>query len=313
MASADYAYLVLQSFGDTSDKDVRIDELSSTFVFVGVAQTGALTSSAAWKIVRVFRQGNTYTIEHAAGGGANQIWDDRVSLFNTGILGNSYSVDFDGVNDFVTFGNNYTFEISQAFSISFWVKPNNLAATRCLISKCSNDAAVQGYNIQHLVTTGKIQLQMRTAVSLTVFAFTTAVVAGVWQHIVVTYSGASNINGARAYRNAIVGDTPTSSPMTGTFLNTAEFVVGARNTAFPYSGMIDEVSVWGKELSASEVSEIYNTGQPSDLTDHSAYSNLQSWWRMGDSDTFPIVLDHKGSVNGTMTNMLANDFVSDVP
>jgi hypothetical protein len=227
-------------------------------------------------------------------------------------VNNAYSINFDGVNDFVTYGNNYGFEVSQAFTVSFWVKPNNLSAGRCLISKCSNDASVIGYNIQHVITTGAIQLQMRAA-SNTLHAFTTAVVAGVWQHVVVTYSGASNINGGRAYRNAVIGDTPASAALVGSMVNVAEFVVGARNTNFPFSGNIDEVSVWNKALTLTEITELYNSGQPGDLNDHSAYANLQSWWRMGDGDTFPTILDQKSSVDGTMTNMVAGDIEGDVP
>lgn len=312
MAVADYAYRILEKLGDVSDRDIIVDELSSSFAFIGMAPTGSLTSAATWKIARVFRQGGVYTIEHAAGGGMNQVWNDRVSLFPTGVLGNSFSINFDGVNDFVSFGDNYTFEISQAFSVSMWVKPNNVAAQRCLFSKASNDANVWGYNLQH-TNTGALILQMRTPTASPIYTFTTTLTAGVWQHVVLTFSGNSNINGSRVYKNAVVGDTPGSSALTGTFLNTASFTVGARNTVFPYSGRIDEVSVWSKALSSAEVTELYNTGQPSDLDNHSAFANLLSWWRMGDSDTFPTILDHKGSINGTMTNQTAADIVSDVP
>lgn len=313
MAVADYIYKILETFGDISDKDIKIDELSSTFAFIGAAPIGSLTSAAVWKIARVFRQGNIYTIEQTAGGGSNQIWDNRVSLFATGILGNSFSIDFDGVNDHIQFGDNYTFEISQAFSISMWVNPNNIADTRTLFSKASNDSNVWGYNLQHMITTGALRIQMRTPTSSPLFEFNTVLTPGIWQHIVLTYSGNSNINGNRIYKNAIVGNTPGSSALSGSFLNTANFTVGSRNTAFPYSGFIDEVSVWNKALSAAEVTELYNTGQPSDLNSHSAFANLLSWWKMGDGDTFPTILDHKGSINGTMTNMTANDIVANVP
>ncbi|HCW08690.1 MAG TPA: hypothetical protein DGG95_15130, partial [Cytophagales bacterium] len=225
-----------------------------------------------------------------------------------------YSISFDGVNDYISCGDNHTFGPSTAFSISFWCKPNNLAANRCLISKCSNDVNVAGWNIQHLATSGKIQIQMRnTGGAGPVFAFTSAVTAGIWQHVVLTFSGNANISGNRCYIDSIIGDTPSSSAITGTFSNTAEFTIGARNTAFPYSGFIDEVTVFDKALNQAEVTELYNSGQPSDLTDFSSYNNLLSWWRMGDSDIYPIILDNKGSANGTMTNQTSGDIVGDVP
>lgn len=314
MAVADYIYRILRNEGDVTDKTIKIDEASSVFAYLGIARDGALTSESKWKIVRVFRQGNTYTVQYSNGGNYDQIWDNRASVFPTVALSNVYSINFDGVNDLVDFGNNYGFERSQAFSISLWVKPNNLSATRCLISKCSNDVNVWGYNIEHLVTSGKIQLQMRTSgLTYPVYAFTSALTAGVWQHLVVTYNGGSNINGARCYVNSVIGDTPGSSALSGSFSNTASFIVGARNTAFPFIGNIDEVSVWNKELSQSEITALYNSGQPTDLATHSAYANLLSWWRMGDSDTYPVILDNKGSVNGTMTNQSSADIVEDTP
>lgn len=313
MAVADYIYRILRNEGDVTDKTIKIDEASSVFSYLGIADDGSATSTASWKIARVFRQGNTYTIQYAEGGNYDQIWDNRTTLFPTGALANVYSINFDGVNDKVDFGNNYGFEHSQAFSISMWVKPNNIAATRNLFSKASDDANVYGYNLRHDIITGALFLQMRTPSTQRSHTFTTALTAGVWQHVVLTYAGGSNINGAMVYRNAVVGDTPASGSLSGTFSNSASFVVGARNSSFNFSGRIDEVSVWNKALSQTEVDEIYNLGQPNDLSIHTAYANLLSWWRMGDSDTYPVILDNKGSINGTMTNQSSADIVVDVP
>lgn len=314
MAVADYIYRLLEAEKDVTDKDIKIDELSSSFAFIGFAKTGSLTSAAAWKVARVYRQGGVYNIEYADGGGYNKIWDDRQTIFAGVPLITTHSINFDAVNDYVSFGDNFTFEHSQAFSISLWVKPNNVAAQRCLISKVSADANVYGYSLQH-TNTGALYLQLRaTGALLSPYTFTSTLTAGVWQHVVLTYTGASNINGARAYLNGSVGDTPASGALSGTWANTNSYITGARGTAgFPYSGNITQQSIWNKALSAAEVTELYNTGQPSDLNNHSAAANLLSWWKMGTGDTYPTLLDSKGSVNGTMTNQTSADIEEDVP
>ena len=46
---------------------------------------------------------------------------------------------------------------------------------------------------------------------------------------------------------------------------------------------MDEFSTWKKTLTASEVTELYNNGSPSDLTQHSAATDLQRWFRFGDT------------------------------
>ena len=90
-------------------------------------------------------------------------------------------------------------------------------------------------------------------------------------------------------------------------------------TAASASLILEETSGSGdvvrfdKAAAGTEVSDIYNSGAPLDLTTLSSNTNLQSWWRMGDGDTYPTITDNKGSVNGTMTNMESGDIVSDVP
>ena len=79
-------------------------------------------------------------------------------------------------------------------------------------------------------------------------------------------------------------------------------------------GNIDEISLWGKELSSGEVSAIYNSGTPTDL---SGESNLIGYWRNGDTagtSVYPTIEDYSSnSNNGTMTNMASGDIVTDVP
>ena len=96
------------------------------------------------------------------------------------------------------------------------------------------------------------------------------------------------------------------------YVETADFEIGARSngSARFFDGLIDELSVFNTELSQSDVTAIYNSGTPNDI---SALNPL-SWWRMGDGDTFPTLTDNgSGGNNGTMTNMTAGSITNDVP
>jgi len=80
------------------------------------------------------------------------------------------------------------------------------------------------------------------------------------------------------------------------------------DSASPFQGGIDEVSVFTSELSQSNITSIYNSGVPNDI---SSLSPL-SWWRCGDGDTAPTLTDNgSGGNNGTMTNF--STFSTDVP
>jgi hypothetical protein len=128
----------------------------------------------------------------------------------------------------------------------------------------------------------------------------------------MTYDGSQNISGIRFYVNNVVDTTPASGVVTNTLLGGYPVYFGRRGTAFHLPGNLDEISVWGKELSAAEVSTIYNSGSPLDVRDQ-GISQLVSFYRCGDGDTFSTISDNQGSDDLTMTNMTADDFVLDVP
>ena len=80
-------------------------------------------------------------------------------------------------------------------------------------------------------------------------------------------------------------------------------------------GELDEVSLWTVELSQSDVTAIYNSGTPTDLSS-SGISGLINWWRNGDptgTAAYPTIVDQVGSNNGTMTNMTDTQIVTSVP
>ena len=84
------------------------------------------------------------------------------------------------------------------------------------------------------------------------------------------------------------------------------------------NGNIDEIAIWkDKVLTASEVTALYNSGAPIDLSsdsgDYVSSDDLDHWWRMGDGDSFATIEDNVGSYDFTMTNMASEDIVTDVP
>ena len=102
----------------------------------------------------------------------------------------------------------------------------------------------------------------------------------------------------------------TTSGVTSNFNNlTQKTTIGAdTQSAEFFSGLIDEVAIWNTELSASDVTAIYNSGVPNDIASLSPLS----WWRCGDGDSAPTLLDNgSASNNGTMTNF--STFSTDVP
>ena len=98
--------------------------------------------------------------------------------------------------------------------------------------------------------------------------------------------------------------------------NTLRIARGSSSNYFP--GHLDDIAIWDDVLSDAEVTAIYNSGVPIDLTsnsgDYTSASDLDFYLKMGDGDTYATITDNSSnSNNGTMTNMTSDDIVTDVP
>lgn len=287
---------------------------SSQLTYVGRADTDVQTSEAKWQIKRILTQGNATTIEFAAQGQYNQIWDNREDLFEAPVLSNPASLAFDGVDEYITLGDNYDFGPATAFSWSMWINANNLSAQRTFISKTTQDANVYGYSFQHTAI-GRLFVQMRAPGSLAshTYSATSTLSPLTWYHVCFTYAGGSNQNGMLAYLNGVVEPAPASFPLNA-WDHTDPLMFARRGTTQHFSGNMNHISVWNKALTQAEVTELHNSGAPGDLNSHSAVANLLSWWPLNDDSTFPTEADINGTINGTLINMEIDDYdVGNVP
>ncbi len=248
--------------------------------------------------------------------------DEVVTIYNNSLSTkfSSNSMVFDGVDEHIVIGDvtELQFERTDPFSLSVWFK-QDVAGLDMLISKLENTSPFPGYEI-YVVSTGEINFQLLndTTTNLMQARTFTTFNDDHWHHVLCTWDGdvAGGGAGARIYvdgvsqRLNIIQDT-----LTGSIANTAPFQIGARDgTNFPFDGRIDDVAVYDRVLTPSEVATIYNSGDPNDLRITGPTANLVGYWRMGDGATFPTIPDDStNSNNGTATNMESTDIINDVP
>ena len=86
-----------------------------------------------------------------------------------------------------------------------------------------------------------------------------AVNDGKWHHVVVTYDGTSN----RIYLDGVLKNTQTPSPSPSTVLGSALVISETSNTNGipPFQGSIDDVRIYNRAISPSEVQALYNLGR----------------------------------------------------
>ena len=222
---------------------------------------------------------------------------------------NTKSIALDGVDDFVDCGSTSYLQNLTQFSISLWAKQTTATTSKCFMSdwlfNSSGNFAIQTSNVLGSATKLVFVIRALGGTDKSITTINYPFIENVWNHISITFnSGNANIY-VNGISESFTGATlPTSLAYGNGTLEIGRF----RNLGRNFNGNIDEVAIWDSELSASQVTEIYNSGVPNDI---SSLSPL-SWWRCGDGDTAPTLTDNgSGGNNGTMTNF--STFSTDVP
>lgn len=288
----------------------RVDHISDSLRYVGeldqrlITLTGTAETDRAWRVRREYINAGVLQVDYALSGAYRAQWSARTSYFGAvSAFTNTKAVLFDGVNDYAaTATKAFNFERTQPFSVSLWVKMSSLSGTGILCGTMSNLTS-RGWQIARPLAgdgTWKFNLVgTNTTSEIEVWSAFYTLPVGVWTHLAVTYDGSATaagvkifVNGGQLFNNVIVNN------LTATTIPGNAFAVGAGAAGgTPSFATIDEVSIWTVALSNAQVTSLYNSGHPGDLTLHAAYASLLSWYRMGDSDNYPTIYDAQPAAN----------------
>lgn len=227
------------------------------------------------------------------------------------------AVLLDGTDEYVNVGDvtELQFDFGDTFSISAWFKTTASPSSQVVVSKAQDSGDFEGY-VMFVLASGAVLVRLEgtagTDNKIEGASTTTGYNDGRWHHYVITYDGSSTLAGLTVYVDDVAQTlTSTFDAASGSLLTTVPFQIGARNTGTFFNGTIDDVAVYDIELSAGQVTTIYNGGNPNDLTVNGPTGNLVGYWRMGDGDTYPTLTDNSASGNdGTMTNTESTDIVN---
>jgi len=232
---------------------------------------------------------------------------------------NTYSAELDGVDDYINCGDSDDFSFGNGatdspFSISAWINMDDATKFRIANKYISTSR-------EYIFTTNSTdklsfvlyddsngsRIQRKYNTSLTSYQ-------GQWINVVATYDGSSSSSGIKIYLNATrVDDIDANSGSYVAMENTTQpLEIGRSNLTSFSNGKIDEVSVFNSELSQSDITEIYNSGEPTTLP-----SGAIAHYRMGEDASFNgtnwTVPDQIGSNNGTSNAMDVDDLVGEAP
>ena len=193
--------------------------------------------------------------------------------------------NFNGSGDYIDLGDLSNIGISNAsaVSVSLWFNKNgNGNYVLFELKDGSSKIALQSYQANRLY----IYINNRN------YYVDTTVANGDWHNIILVFdgSGADNADKLKLYFNGsnitggtYSGDVPAS---VGAFTSSMTSNIGRTPSTAYFDGYISNASIWDTALTSAQVSEIYNNGIPSNLSSHSATSNLVSWYKLNQTDSY---------------------------
>ena len=276
------------------------------------------TFSANWSIPDASGNGNTGT---SSGMTEQNLVNNNVSALNGESSGmtsanlvltdltrnlpyDSYSFNFDGVNDYIDCGNDSSLEITTNFTISAWVNLNTMTGYRRIIGKANSDNSKANYGLGLFQGYKPGVIANATGSWFTNYS-ANALSTGVWHHLVGIYDGSNFIlyvNGTLDNSTSVSGFNiaTAASATSGDSLLIGQIPSGAEN----FNGKISNVSLFNEALTSTEVMKLYLNGMPQDLSTFTPAPI--AWWTLGSNSFFNgtnfICKDLTGSNDGTSAN-----------
>ncbi|MCK5814619.1 MAG: LamG domain-containing protein, partial [Flavobacteriaceae bacterium] len=159
-------------------------------------------------------------------------------------------ISFDGVDDAVSFSNN--FDALPNFSFEIWIKPNvSDGFTKTIFSKKDVNDPTKGYDLRYINDEISFYSNNKKVVSAA------GVTPNRWYHIAVTFDGGDYVLyfDGMEMNNSESGAEPLA--------NTAHFLLGGmydsgRTPVNLFNGSVDELRIWGVALTKQQIREMMN-------------------------------------------------------
>ena len=214
-------------------------------------------------------------------------WSPETNLVGGSSFSNTYSLLFDGIDDHIILP---TITLPTDFSVSMWVKATTSGSVRDQVFGGASGFFVFGTVV---LNGGANANKMCYSNGSAYVALTPAIRDGNWHNIVITYnSSATNLI---AYTDGVETYNATYNAGTNNVIDR----ISEDTYANYWKGNLDELAVWTSELSASDVTSIYNSGVPNNL--NALSSPPLSWWRFEEGSGTTATDSGTGGNNGSFT------------
>ena len=225
------------------------------------------------------------------------ILHQNTEAYNPAKLGTG-AYDFDGSGDYVEVnGLKTVFNGATKLSVAGWIYPrDNVDET--LLGQWNGSGNSDKIMDLHINGSNKLELSLRTGGTNYITTSSTSINENEWQHVAMTYDGATTT--VKLYINGTLDVTDTSNPsslQTGTG-SPALFGIYGDKSSNPFDGILDDWGVWSRVLTATEIEKLVNNNDPAisfsnytgaSSVDLSATTSSRLGTLIGDSGKFDTV------------------------
>ena len=156
----------------------------------------------------------------------------------------------------VDLGDSLKLERDQKFSYGAWVYPTSDGGV-AVISKMDDAHGIRGWDLYLYDRTPYVHLINDWDKNCIRVNSETKLEMNKWTHLFMTYNGSSKGEGVKIYLDGKAVETSvTKDSLTGTIQNSVSAKIGSRTPSASFNGMIDDLRVYDRELSASEVKNL---------------------------------------------------------
>ena len=185
--------------------------------------------------------------------------------FAPGEVGQAFS--FDGTTGFVQVPSNAALQPPNALTLDAWVYPTSFGANATSIISKYESGGGQSW-VLWVLNTGQVLLGVIGSADGSIYRDVetdAALSLGTWQHVAATFDSATEamviyVNGVQVPTTVV----PGSGTVTSIYQSNIPVLIGAiglgSGEEYFWAGLIDEVNVFNRALSASEIQAIYNAG-----------------------------------------------------
>jgi len=198
-----------------------------------------------------FEDGSNLGLDNTGNGNDGTAAGDPVGV--VGKVGNG--VEFDGAGDWFALANEANFDLPTAMTVAVWIQPTWTTSWQGVVAKgeggrwrLARDGG--GTDVKFSGNTGNVDGNV-------------AVNDGAWHLVVATFDGANTT--ASMYIDDLAVRTTVSG---ATQENGDKQVMIGNNpdsTGRAFNGLMDEVGIWDRALSAAEVAQLWNGGAGNDV------------------------------------------------